>query len=145
MRQSLGMSQQLNIIIIFILVVFALLAASLSYYKAFRVNNVIVDSIEKYEGYNDFAKKKINNDLGGIGYQKLNSNCGENNLSENGSGYCVYLNESVKNKNNVKSYSYKVTTYMYIDLPLMNLIRIPVNSSTMQIACIGSNNDCKKL
>lgn len=142
MRQSIGMSQQLNLIIIFILIVFALIAASLSYYKAFKINNVITDSIEKYEGYNDFAIPEITNNLSSLGYQQLSVACKSGNLSRV-DGYCVYESDIVRKDDNVISYSYKVTTYMYIDLPIINMLKIPVNTSTAQIPCI--KGECKNL
>lgn len=139
MRQSVGMSQQLNIIIIFILIVFALIAASLSYYKAFKVNNVIVNSIEKYEGYNELSKKEISDGLTTLGYQK-NNECsskpyGDESKTEKISGYCVNY------KANDKGYYYDITTYMYIDLPVIDIIKIPVRTSTVTM-CLG-NSSCK--
>lgn len=139
MRQSVGMSQQLNIIIIFILIVFALIAASLSYYKAFKVNNVIVNSIEKYEGYNELSKEEISNGLITLGYQK-NNECSskpykDESKTEKISGYCV----NYKSTNN--GYYYDITTYMYIDLPIIDIIKIPVKSSTKRM-CLG-NGSCK--
>ena len=145
MRQSIGMSQQLNLIIIFILIVFGLIAASLSYYKAFKINNVITDSIEKYEGYNDFSKNEIKNSLASLGYQKISINCNNNNLSDKSDGFCAYLGDIKKNGDNVVSYNYKVTTYMYIDLPIINIIKIPITATTNQISCVGNNNKCKEL
>lgn len=140
MRQSVGMSQQLNIIIIFILIVFALIAASLSYYKAFKVNNVIINSIEKYEGFNELSEKEISNGLTTLGYQK-NNECSSkpyktvkgNSETYNTTGYCVNY------KTNSKGYYYEITTYMYIDLPIISIIKIPVKSSTMTM-CLGDGS-----
>lgn len=140
MRQSIGMHAQLNLIVVFIAVVFGLISASLSYYKAFKINNTIVNSIEKYEGYNTLSQTEISNNLEGLGYPKKTVSC---DGAENLEGYCVYLDSITKKDGNVKSYSYEVITYMNIELPIFNMLRIPVKASTTQIACI--KGDCKSL
>lgn len=68
MRESIGTSFTLNFIVLFIFLVFAFLAGTLSYYKAYRVNNYIVNAIEKYEGYNQYSKAEIKKGLTSIGY-----------------------------------------------------------------------------
>ena len=140
MRQSIGMSQQLNIMIIFILIVFALIAASLSYYKAFKVSNTIVNSIEKYEGFNDKSKKEIENNLKSLGYQQGIKECASDFPNTEGTittyGYCV--NEVAKEEESV-DYSYDVVTYMTIDMPIIDMIKIPVKFSTKKIKCIKCN------
>lgn len=143
MRQSIGMNTQLNIIIIFILIVFALTAASLSYYKAFKVNNAIVNSIEKYEGFNAKSQSEIEKNLKTLGYQQGVKNCksdysSSKTIKKTTYGYCVeYVSNLSKG-----TYSYKVTTYMTIDLPIINIIKIPIKTSTDNIPCLG-NNTCK--
>ena len=68
MRESIGTSFTLNFIVLFIFLVFAFLAGTLSYYKAYRVNNYIINAIEKYEGYNEYSKAEIQKGLTTIGY-----------------------------------------------------------------------------
>lgn len=68
MRESIGTSFMLNFIVLFIFLVFAFLAGTLSYYKAYRVNNYIVNAIEKFEGYNDYSKAEIEKGLSALGY-----------------------------------------------------------------------------
>lgn len=68
MRESIGTSFTLNFIVLFIFLVFAFLAGTLSYYKAYRVNNYIVNAIEKFEGYNDYSIAEIQKGLTAIGY-----------------------------------------------------------------------------
>ena len=70
MRQSMGEISTLNIIIIFIIIVFGLLSASLNYYKAYKLNTRILDIVQKYEGYNNFSREAITNDLNSFGYVK---------------------------------------------------------------------------
>ena len=59
MRESIGTSFMLNFIVLFIFLVFAFLAGTFSYYKAYRVNNYIVNSLEIYEGYNEYSKDQM--------------------------------------------------------------------------------------
>ena len=68
MSTSIGHTFLYNLIILFIIIIFAFLSGTLSYYKAFKVNNRIVYIIEKYEGYNEFAKTEIETLLSNLGY-----------------------------------------------------------------------------
>lgn len=72
MRQSIGTTFMLNFIILFIFLVFAFLAGTLSYYKAYRVNNSIVNAIERFEGYNQYSIEEINTRLAGLAYETAN-------------------------------------------------------------------------
>ena len=44
MRESIGTAFLLNFIVIFIVFIMLFLAATLSYYKAYRINNMILNS-----------------------------------------------------------------------------------------------------
>jgi len=147
MKNAIGNTFIYNIIIVFIVLIFAFLSGALSYYKAFKVNNRIVYIIEKYEGYNSLAKQEINRYLDTIGYSRdlRNLDCSsykgtdtmtiiEDNSKEH--RYCIYVDNSVANSRNYGNgtyYSYAVRTYLSIDLPLINLIRIPITTKTNQI------------
>ena len=137
MKESIGSTAVLNIMITFIVIVFAILSASLSYYKAYKVNNNLVNSIEKYEGYNSISKKEINIKLNGIGYQRVSINC---NSKKNGmdlingdtfksDGYCMYKS------NETGCYErYGVVTYITFNVPVVNnLLKIPVFSKSNRI------------
>lgn len=84
MKQSIGTTYLLNIIFIFIVIVFAFLSATLSYYKAYKVNTRILNAIEEYEGYNGNAQQEINQILGGIGYTRGNSSGCKSEKVKNG-------------------------------------------------------------
>ena len=148
MKESIGSTASLNIIFAFIAIVFAFLAASLSYYKAFKVNNIITNTIEKYEGYNQLSIDEINNKLSSIGYQRFSGNC-PNDKSFNGhsfslvednsiEGICVYIN----NDSNNDFYQYGIITYMTINLPILNeLVKIPITTVTNEIyKCYGTTS-----
>lgn len=143
MKESIGSTASLNIMLAFIAIVFAFLAASLSYYKAFKINNAITNSIEKYEGYNDLAINEINQKLSNLGYQRYQVDCSDEKefngktftrVDGSGDGYCVYYYDGDNNYD-----EYGVTTYMTINLPIVSdFIKIPVNTVTNQIyRCYG--------
>ena len=136
MKQGIGFSATINIIAIFIVVTFAFLAATLSYYKAYKINNAISSSIEKYEGYNSLAKKEISTKLGSLGYRQGSTNCKNTKVgnvdttNDTGYDYCIKYIERTDNN----YYKYEITTYLNIDIPLGNLfLKIPVKSTTEKI------------
>jgi len=103
MRESIGTVSLLNFVLFFIFLVFAFLAGSMSYYKAFRVNNLMVSAIEKYEGFNEYAKEEIDVSVSNLGYENVDFNC-PNTKGEK--GYLVKLgNDNVQNWNMNDAYS----------------------------------------
>ena len=133
MNESVGYTVTINIIITFIIIVFAFISNVLIYYKSNRVGNLITDSIEKYSGFNELARNEIDIKLEGIGYNKININCGnisgctviDAELTKN-KGYCVYECEAKE-----KYYFYKIKTNMMINIPIINeLLNASVFSST---------------
>ena len=138
MKESIGSAFLYNIIIIFIVIVFAILAATLTYYKAYKVNTKIMTIIEKFEGYNDLAISEINNTLTSIGYMaKQDNKCPK---TKNGGvlqqeskqyRYCVYYFEKDDDE---RHYSYGVITYITLDIPIVNtFLQIPIYSKSNRI------------
>lgn len=134
MKQSIGFTQSLSIIIIFILIVFALLSATLSYYKAFKINSNIASIVQKYEGYNSLSEAEITNRLTSMGYRFGTIDCPKkkNKEDEDNSNrkhaYCLY-------KYDVKNgyYRYGIMTYIFVELPLGYKFKLPVYSETEPI------------
>lgn len=112
MRESIGTVSLLNFVLFFIFLVFAFLMGTMSYYKAYRINNSMVSAIEKYEGFNALSKAEIDNKIKTLGYNPSNFRCDTERVSESGPtgvlvnskgevvddisnldyrGYCVYL------------------------------------------------------
>ena len=155
MKQSIGYTLTLNIVIIFIIVVFAVLAMSLSYYKTFKVSNVITHAIEKYEGYNSLAEAEILMKISSLGYNITDIECKEEIVERTGSsclalknlpasefdrsqvdetfegqkGYCIYKCPTVDGY-----YYYKISTNMLLNLPMLNnILKLPVYNNTANI------------
>lgn len=132
---------------VFLVLVFAILAITLSYTKAYRVNSMIVDSVEKFEGFNDFAKKDVIRILSGIGYHadpgfNAEKSCPKytdnrelqsNNL-KNGERFPLYPLCVYHIKTDDEYYRYGVLSYAYIELPIIGkLIKFQVYSETRDI------------
>lgn len=139
MSGPIGHTFMYNIIILFIVIVFAFLAGTMSYYKAFKINNRIVGSIEKFEGYNEPAKAEIERTLGTFGYRVKESGslcpCTYKgyyfvSLTEN-YDYCIYVNDV--NPDSGTYFTYGVLTYMNLDLPVVSALKIPVFTRTNSI------------
>lgn len=154
MKESVGYTVTLNIMFTFIIIVFAFLSAALIYFKSNKASNVIVETIEKYEGYNDYAKNEINLKLSSLGYNKRNVNCanyynkigakekpkcGTTSLTDGNDGYCIFLcseqicdnRECNAGENGEWYYYYKVSTNMMINIPIINdMLNIPIFSNT---------------
>lgn len=146
MREGIGSIALYNIIIIFIFVTFAILAGTMSYSKAFKVNNRIINAIEKYEGYNGLAATWIDNYLSSIGYQyDPNGKCGKRNGYESVGDdlnknyrFCVYAYPEETRAHNGQYMTYGVVTYIYFDLPLVgSFLKIPVYGQSNRIFCFG--------
>lgn len=138
MNKAIGHTFIYNIVILFIIIVFAFIAGILSYYKAFKVNNRIVHAIEKYEGYNTLSKSEIDYTLGNLGYTIGDANCAQeyrdmilvDDFNES-YRYCIYIDK--ENPRSGDYYTYGVLTYMNIDLPIISILNIPVFTRTNQI------------
>ena len=158
MKESIGYTVTLNIMIVFITIIVAFLCAALIYFKSNKASNVITSAIEKYEGYSTATINEINRNLSSLGYNSVAINCantitdkgakrvkasnGNYNVSADGlcnlisnsngrgtRGYCVYLCME-----NVDYYYYKIKTNMMINIPIIHdLLNIPVYSNTNRL------------
>lgn len=94
MKESISYSFLLNIIILFIFVCAAIITGIFSYYRAFRAGTIIVNEIEKYEGFNCVSENSIAQKLSGVSYKlPFNIHCkeGEDNcITDEGYNYKVY-------------------------------------------------------
>lgn len=139
MKESIGYTATLNIIIVFLSIIFTFLVASLIYYKSHKVTNIVINAIEKYEGYNSGSEEEIVKGLSSLGYAKKKLNCASSSgtcgLVENSSnGYCVYLCEEDK------YYYYKIRTNMMLNVPIINnILDIPIYSNTNRLYDFQNN------
>lgn len=133
MRGSIGSVFFYNLIIIFILIVFAFIVGAMSYYKAFRVNTLIINSLEKFEGWNNYSQSEIVTNLKTIGYNmEARRGCPQKNggmLIHSEEGFCLYEFDEDRNFR-----TYGVISYIQIELPVISqLLQIPVFSKTIRL------------
>lgn len=145
MRQAIGSVPIYNILIVFILLTFGFLTATLSYMKAFKVNGQIAKSLENHEGYNVLSNEEITKSLNTIGYRVDNSldyQCpvrkGINPVTAitgKSHVYCLYELDYYQNGNTKTRYfNYGIVTYIFFDIPVIGqTLKIPVYSESEKI------------
>ena len=151
MKKSVGGAYVYNLVIVFLLIAFGFLMASISYSKAYRVSKGVTSIIESYSGYagtNSVTQNKIDMYLQSMGYNRIEmkkSDCpkkknteGKNATAWTKSGICIYQIDTQTYKDSdgktkTRYVSYGVVSYMSIDLPLIQLIRIPIYGETEKI------------
>ena len=156
MREAIGGTWLMGLVVTFIAIFSGFLAYSISYTKAFRVKNEIINIIEKNEGYTDSAylspeqyqidesvlkddkstEAKAFKFIKSIGYNysmfdgSFNP-CKEGELKTG--GYCLIKYCPQKDSENDRVY-YKVTTYISLTIPILNFgIRIPITGETKSL------------
>jgi len=149
MKDSVGYTVTINIMIIFITIITAFLCAALIYFKSNKVSNIITSTIEKYEGYNEYAINEININLSSIGYSSRYITCEEfitdksshnkkcTRVTEQKNNYCVYE----CNDGNYKFY--KIRTNMMINIPIIHdILDIPIYSNTNRLFKFEESKVC---
>jgi hypothetical protein len=154
MREAIGNTFIVNLIMVFIAVISALLIGSISYSKAFKVKNRIIYTIEKYGGWDNssstnIVRTEIEASLKDIGYQLKLANsayyggkvCPSRSGATTvygGTGETVTYHYCVYEYNNEKGHYYGVTTFMHFDIPLIgNYIEFPVYGETRSLYDVG--------
>ena len=148
MREAIGGSQLLMIIITLVIVIMTLLAGSIGYTKAFKARNAIVNIVQKNGGYGISADKVLNDSkdeivevLKDMGYKTSigsNRNCTDRNAEK----YSLYEVQKDYNYNfcvyrfidkETGSQHYGIETYMYFELPLFgrnDMFSFPIYGDT---------------
>ncbi len=137
MKEAFGTAYVVNFVIIFVILFIFFFVAGMSYTKAFKIKNRIVDIIEENECYSEDAtcesKGQIDDILNEAGYRVTNSkpNCktiqGPELLTTttNTFNYCVYKFHTSKG-----SY-YKAAAFMYYEIPVIGVhMQFPVYGET---------------
>lgn len=151
MKESIGYSVSLNIVITFIIIIFAFLSAAIVYFRTNKANNVLIDTIQKYEGYNKKAKDTIELKLLSLGYGSRAISCsptlaGKSPFYSNTETTCHYVDPDGSTYNNNKGYCvYKCVDtgkedYYYYKVRINMMIGIPVIGDWLDIP-IYSNTD----
>lgn len=137
MREAIGQSFLLNLIIFFIIAIAFVFVGSIGYSKAFKIKNRIINIIEEHEEFDSATKDDIAEALSTVGYQvstgraKCKAKAGGTHLYPSGGNYgeydyCVYKYEDSRG-----NYYYGVTTFMKFHFPIIHdLIEFPVYGET---------------
>lgn len=144
MRESLGGAMLLNLVVIFAGLVIVFFVSILSYSKAYRVKNRIIEVIEKYEKYDVNVANELNFDLRNAGYNSSKSTkCAkiknslvdqengryenlEDTFNEHGYNYCVFESTNSENGN-----YYVVVTFVHFEFPIIgDVLTFPVYGET---------------
>ncbi|HQC84072.1 MAG TPA: hypothetical protein PLB45_04290 [Bacilli bacterium] len=108
MRESIGATWLMGIVMVFIALFASFLAFSINYSKAFRVKDGIVDRIERYNGLSTDCIDNIDDYLNEIGYQ-AKGNCKKFSSNDNGNNYVGIDGTSyTKNPNDSQKFNYCV-------------------------------------
>lgn len=128
MKEAIGGSMLLYIVVFIVSVVMLLFVGILSYSKAYKVKNRIINVIEKYEDFSSLAQQEIEDDLVNLGYTSLNlseSDCDGYEMINN--SYCIKeicldeMKDPVTKETICKSGKYyKVKTFMTFNFPVIN-------------------------
>lgn len=137
MRDALGGTVVLVIIVVFIVIVSGYMAFNVNYTKAFRVKNKIVDGFNKYgdscTSDGSDCDKEIREYAASIGYnpigltcdgKKLNSSDLQNLHTSGSSLYCYVEHEKVLSKesdviNDGEYHYYTIVTKVDVNIPLI--------------------------
>lgn len=168
MRESIGGSWLFGIVATFIVLFSAFIAYSISYTKAFKVKNSILNYIEQNEGFTTSAivdgisVDRLSNEelkdskavdamayelIKSMGYNTTEVSCEGYGEHQYG-GYCVErkcLNTgkdscSYENKGNQKVI-FKVTTFIKANIPVINVeIKIPVMGETKTLYYVNDDS-----
>jgi len=147
MRDAVGGSLLLNIVVIFTSIVILFFAGIMAYSKAYKIKNRIIEVIEKNETYDDTVEPKLEEDLRKSGYivatkTQVESKCEDGNLNTSEYLYCVYeksCDKTDEDGNCVGQRHYEVVTFIHFDFPVIgDMLTFKVKGETKML---GKNYD----
>ncbi|MBQ3422720.1 MAG: hypothetical protein IJH34_13920 [Romboutsia sp.] len=136
MRDAIGGIVNIQIILVFIVLVSGYLAFSVNYTKAFRAKNKVINAIEQYEGVtgNDALDEGgevwcyFNGcpDIKGIGYKADRVQC-PSGYTLHSLGFCWKETKVDVGNTSLDKRYYSVRTFVNIDIPIIEFIldRLP--------------------
>jgi hypothetical protein len=137
-KESISTSYLFTAVIVIVGLCALIVIGGLSFSKAFKIKNRMIEIIEKHETYDESTKTDIDELLNETGYPVLrdfNFKCPQGRDGETSRlvsvvdsyKYCVYEYETVRGR------YYSVVTYMQIEIPLLGdfaQIQIPIYGDT---------------
>lgn len=154
MRDSVGGTFMIYVLIIFLSVYIVFVAVAFNYARAFRVKNKVIDIIEQNEGIKEMDGNdnltgitsgvfgQIDTYLNNVSYRVNNigeSNCKGYDYINTNRGYYISKINQDSSIDGIESSYYKVRTFVYIEFPFLKLkFTIPVNGETRRIERINN-------
>ncbi len=127
MKDAFGGILNLVLIVVFLLLVEGILGLVVNYSKAFRMKNIVISAIERYESYGCFSDKtsgasdcrsRIDSGAKSIGYFPNNNlNC-STGFTQSDNYFCYRKSDSSSGNH----YVYTVVTQVDINIPIINKI-----------------------
>ena len=148
MKDAVGGSLLLNLVVVFTSIVILFFAGILSYSKAYKVKNKIIEVVERYDGkimnetntaiIKSQVLDEINKELSIVGYKVVGEAPADTRCSNDSSrGTCHNLNTSsynyciCKQADAASAEVFEVITYVQFEFPVIgDLITIPVKGET---------------
>lgn len=142
MRDAVGGSFMIKLLLVFLAVYVIFIAIAINYAKAFKVKNKVLDIIEQNEGIGDYDNTSdpamiqideyMNNIHYGVNTSSVAGKCSGYEYVNETRGYCI--TEIKNNDLEIQASYYKVTTFVTIDIPLVNLsFTVPIRGETRRI------------
>lgn len=146
MREATGSSMLLYLVVFFVGIIILFFAGIMTYSKAYKAKNRIIEVIEEYGDYNakdskgeKIVEKVVSSSLKNMGYQTGSCPKIDTKQIPNTSGYKYCITKIDAGDPKGGKY-YKVTTYVHFDFPVIgNAINIPVSGQTKIIGQNYSN------
>lgn len=136
MRDAFGGIVNITMIVVFLVVVSGYLAFNVTYTKAFRMKNKIITTLEQYEGCEGDNRNACETILDGyardLGYNTDTPTIDNSNSKDtycSNKGYC-WAKYPAGSSENTKYY-YKVSTKIYIEIPIIDKIMSGMNVFTL--------------
>ena len=150
MRDSVGGTFMIYVLIIFLSVYIVFVAVAFNYARAFKVLDIIeqnegiqeMESSNNLQGITSGVFGQINTYLQSISYRVNDigeSNCKGYDYINEDRGYCIAKIDQNSSIDGITSSYYKVRTFVYIEFPFLKLkFTIPVNGETRRIERINN-------
>lgn len=127
MQDAFGGIVNIFLIVVFLIVIEAIFALTVSYTKAFKMKNYVIASIEQYEGSktcfenkDSACMKRIEEYADNIAYSPSSLNC--HNLTNVENLFCVEESDEKSLENSATNKSFRIITQVDISFPLVKEI-----------------------
>ena len=142
MKESYGGMFLITLVTIFVVLFMSILLLGINYTRAFKVKNEVINILERKQGFNPEAKTEIDNYTDQMHYggeeDLLKGKCTgtKSNAVDN---ICIEKKGITMGEDGEDAYAYyKVTTYIYIEIPLVikGKFLVPVSGETKTIELV---------